>query len=133
MFQNGISQNTKCAKRDGFRREGHIYISFYHFTVNMERFPGLNFHVFHGFLRVSPQKFSHEYKCLSLIIVNEKHFWPRQCESISAKTSMVLKPQTSNPTILSLSKVYSTFPRSLLALFLPYYIANHIGESQLIG
>ena len=24
MFQNGISQNTKCAKRDGFRREGHI-------------------------------------------------------------------------------------------------------------
>ena len=25
MFQNGISQNTKCAKRDGFHREGHIY------------------------------------------------------------------------------------------------------------
>ena len=24
MFQNGISQNTKCAERDGFRREGHI-------------------------------------------------------------------------------------------------------------
>ena len=25
MFQNGISRNTKCAKRDGFCREGHIY------------------------------------------------------------------------------------------------------------
>ena len=24
MFENGISRNTKCAKRDGFRREGHI-------------------------------------------------------------------------------------------------------------
>ena len=23
MFQNGISRNTRCAKRDGFRREGH--------------------------------------------------------------------------------------------------------------
>ena len=27
MFQNGISQNTKCAERDGFRREGHICCS----------------------------------------------------------------------------------------------------------
>ena len=26
MFQNGISRNTKCAERDGFRRAGHIYI-----------------------------------------------------------------------------------------------------------
>ena len=26
MFQNGISRNTKCAERDGFRREGHIYV-----------------------------------------------------------------------------------------------------------
>ena len=25
MFQNGISQNTKCAKRDSFRRAGHKY------------------------------------------------------------------------------------------------------------
>ena len=25
MFQNGISQNTKCTKRDGFHREGHKY------------------------------------------------------------------------------------------------------------
>ena len=24
VFQNGISQNTKCAKRDSFHREGHI-------------------------------------------------------------------------------------------------------------
>ena len=27
MFQNGISRNTKCAKKDGFRREGHIYVA----------------------------------------------------------------------------------------------------------
>ena len=26
MFQNGISRNTKCAERDGFRREGHKFI-----------------------------------------------------------------------------------------------------------
>ena len=25
MFQNGISRNTKCVERDGFRREGHIF------------------------------------------------------------------------------------------------------------
>ena len=25
MFQNGISQNTKYAERDVFRRAGHIY------------------------------------------------------------------------------------------------------------
>ena len=25
MFQNGISRNTKCVKRDGFCRAGHIY------------------------------------------------------------------------------------------------------------
>ena len=25
MFQNGISQNTKCAVEDGFRRDSHIY------------------------------------------------------------------------------------------------------------
>ena len=24
MFQNGISRNTKCAVRDGFRRDSHI-------------------------------------------------------------------------------------------------------------
>ena len=39
----------------------------------------------------SAAKISHEYKCLSLIILNNKHFWPRQCESISAKTLMGLK------------------------------------------
>ena len=26
MFQNGISRNTKCAEKDGFRRAGHIYL-----------------------------------------------------------------------------------------------------------
>ena len=28
MLQNGISQNTKCAERASFRREGHIYSLF---------------------------------------------------------------------------------------------------------
>ena len=27
MFQNGISRNTKCTERDGFRREGHNILS----------------------------------------------------------------------------------------------------------
>ena len=41
MFQNGISRNTKCAERDGFRREGHIciqisrYVNSIVFTVNI--------------------------------------------------------------------------------------------------
>ena len=26
MFYNGISRNSKCAKRDSFCRQGHIYI-----------------------------------------------------------------------------------------------------------
>ena len=26
IFQNGISQNTKCAESYSFHREGHIYI-----------------------------------------------------------------------------------------------------------
>ena len=38
------------------------------------------------------QKFFREYKCLSLIILNNEHLWPRQCETICVKTSMVLKP-----------------------------------------
>ena len=25
IFQNGFYQNTKCAERDGFHREDHIY------------------------------------------------------------------------------------------------------------
>ena len=52
---------------------------------------GLNIRVFHfsRFSRVL-QEFSHEYKCLSLIVLNNKDFWPKQRESISAKTSMGL-------------------------------------------
>ena len=60
---------------------------------------------FSWFSRV-PWKFSHEYKHLSLIILNIKHLWPRQCKSISAKTSMGLKPWMFSPANLSLSKVY---------------------------
>ena len=51
--------------------------------------------------------FSREYKRLSLLILNNKHFWPRQCENISAKTSMGLKMQTFSPANLSPSMVVS--------------------------
>ena len=35
MFQNGISRNTKCAERDGFRREGHIWYEIYAFVLTV--------------------------------------------------------------------------------------------------
>ena len=59
-------------------------------TVNRKRFAGLNFRVFRGFR--STVKVFCEYKHLSLIVPNNEHLWPRQRESISVKTSMVLKP-----------------------------------------
>ena len=38
MFQNGLSRNTKCAKRDGFRREGQTcFIKFSIKLVKMVR------------------------------------------------------------------------------------------------
>ena len=40
-----------------------------------------------------PWKFFHEYKHLSLIILNNEHFWSKQCKSISVKASMGLQPQ----------------------------------------
>ena len=36
-------------------------------------------------------KLFHEYKCLSLMVLNNEHLWLRQRESISMKTLMVLK------------------------------------------
>ena len=73
-------------------------------TANRERFAGLNFHVLR-FSRV-PQKFSHEYKCLSLIILNNEHFWSRQHKSIPAKTLVGLKLWTFSSANLSMSTVY---------------------------
>ena len=52
------------------------------------------------------QKFFCEYKRLSLSILNNEHLWLRQHESISAKTSMVLKPQIFSPVNLSPSTVW---------------------------
>ena len=51
-------------------------------------------------------KFSCEYKHLSLIILNNKHFWPKQCASISMKTSMGLKSWQFSPANLSTSTVH---------------------------
>ena len=44
MFQNGISQNTKCAVRDGFRRDSHKSFSIYESSTAEA--------VFTGFLKV---------------------------------------------------------------------------------
>ena len=38
-----------------------------------------------------PQKFFCEYKCLSLIVLNYEHLWPREHESVSGKISLALK------------------------------------------
>ena len=46
-----------------------------------------------------------EYKHLSLITLNNKHFWPKQCESISMKTLTGLKLQMFNSANLSTSMV----------------------------
>ena len=67
-----------------------MYLNIWFITVNRERFAELNF----VFSRLSgvPRKFFHEYKHLSLIVLNKEHLWPRQRKSISVKTSMALKP-----------------------------------------
>ena len=44
-------------------------------------------------------------KRFSLIILNDEHFWPRQCESISAKILMGLELWTFKPANLSTSMV----------------------------
>ena len=35
MFQNGISQNTKCAEKDGFHRAGHILLLIAHSCLSI--------------------------------------------------------------------------------------------------
>ena len=47
----------------------------------------------------------HEYKCLSLIVLNYEHLRPRQRESIFMKTLMALKPRIFSPANLSPSTV----------------------------
>ena len=62
---------------------------------------------FSWFSRV-PWKFSRAYKCLSIIVLNNKHFSPGQCENISAKTSIGLKTWTFSPANLSPSTLLLT-------------------------
>ena len=78
-------------------------------TIN--KFAGLNFHSVSLLSRVL-QKFFHEYKHVSLIILNNKHFWLRQHESIFAKTSMRLKLQVLRLAKLSTSTVIELDPFS---------------------
>ena len=77
----------------------YLYMCICLYTVNGEIFTGLNFRA--GI----PRKFFHEYKCLSVIVLNNQHLWPRECESISLKTSMALKLQIFSPANLSPSKL----------------------------
>ena len=62
---------------------------------------------FSRFSRV-PRKFYHEYKCLSIIVLNNKHFSPGQRENISAKTSIGLKTRMFSPANLSPSMILLT-------------------------
>ena len=78
------------------------------------------------FKSTANSKFSREYKCLTLIIVNNKHFWPRQRESISAKTSVRLKTWTFSPANLSPSMVIPTSD-SVLA---HYFILAKVGVTS---
>ena len=34
MFQNGVSQNTKCAIKDGFYRDNHIFYTYVSFSLD---------------------------------------------------------------------------------------------------
>ena len=78
----------------------HAYCSY---TINGERFTGLNFCIFHSFHY--RKSFSVNISLFSFVLNNE-HLWPRQCESISMKTSMALKPRIFSPANLSPSTVY---------------------------
>ena len=72
-------------------------------TVNGKRFAGLNFHVFHSF-----QEYRENFPVIWTSRFNHtknEYFWPRQSKSISAKTSMRLKPWTFSPVNLSMSTV----------------------------
>ena len=61
------------------------------YTINRERFAGLNIRVYHGFQEYRENFPVNIAKCLSIIILNNEHFWPGQLESISAKTLIGLK------------------------------------------
>ena len=53
-------------------------------------------------------KVFHEYKRLSLIVLNNENLCPRQCKSISMKTLMTLKLRILSQAYLSLSTVYKS-------------------------
>ena len=53
-----------------------------------------------------PRKYFHEYKRLSLIVLNNEYLWIRQRKSISVKTSMALKPWKFSPVNLFPSMVF---------------------------
>ena len=69
--------------------------------------------MFSQFSKVS-QKLFHECKRLSLIILNNKHFWPRECESTSMKASIGLKLRIFSPANLSMSIVAISYNCKLM-------------------
>ena len=84
MYSQSYTQHKQYRKREKIR-----WAKLSHFS----RFSGV------------PRKFSHEYKCFSLIVLNNEHLWPRQCKSISVKTLMALKPRIFSLVNLSPSMV----------------------------
>ena len=84
-----------------------IVIKLSQYTVDGERFAGLNFHVFYGFPGYRKSVSVNIRKCLSLIILNNEYLWPRQRENISVKTSMAFKLRIFSPANLSPSTVHA--------------------------
>ena len=86
MFQNGISRNTKCAKRDGFRREGHICSSCVPSRIrsqlshqpwintNIKRLSNKKQRLYNRAKRTTNSKDLEAYKCL-------KRFVQKQCRA----------------------------------------------------
>ena len=63
---------------------------------------------FSGVLR----KFFCEYKRLSLIVLNNKHLWPRQRKNISVKILMALKPWIFSPATPVYGSIVCSFTQS---------------------
>ena len=70
------------------------------YTINRERFTGLNFRGFHGFLAYC-ESFPMNFQ----LQVSNKHWWPMHCENISVKNFIGLKPRMFSPANLSTSMV----------------------------
>ena len=104
----------------------YLYMCICLYTEKGEIFTGLNF------CAGIPHKFFHEYKCLSVIVLNNEHLWPRECESISLKTSMALKLQIFSPANLSPSMVHILWLLSSIPSAADYFAIIYSANSSLV-